>query len=224
MTRASSSILTVATAVVALCAVASAFTIVRREFVEPGKPRAANRPAVVRDWQTFGQTGSRIGSPHAPVLITQFSDFQCPYCQRLYKTLKKLADENPNTVALVYRHFPIDRIHPHARAAAYAAECAGRVGKFWRMHDILYEKQDSIGLLSWTDLSRRAGVSDSTFLTSCMKDSTVAARIVADEADARKLQIRGTPMVLINEWKFGGAPPLRVVDSIVNTLLAQKPR
>ena len=222
MKSALNTILTIATATVALCAVGAAVVIVRREFLQAPPPRSSRTPIPVAHWQIVAQRGNRLGPPDAPITITQFSDFQCPFCRRLYGTLKELVRANPNKVALVYRHFPVDRLHAHARRAAHASECVGRLGKFWSMHDVLYQKQDSLGILSWSELGRRAGATDSAGLASCMADSAIAARVLVDEDDAKNLEIKGTPMILINEWKFAGVPPMRVLDSVIKALLDRK--
>ncbi|MYA53797.1 MAG: thioredoxin domain-containing protein [Dehalococcoidia bacterium] len=83
------------------------------------------------------------GSPAARVMIVEFSDFQCPFCRRWYDdTLPQLRDLIGDDVALAFLHFPLTQIHPNAPAAHVAAHCAGEQGKFWEMHDLLFEQQD----------------------------------------------------------------------------------
>ena len=83
------------------------------------------------------------GSPDAAVVIVEFSDFQCPFCQRWYlNTLPEIERQIGDDVALVFLHFPITQLHPNAPTAHVAAECAGEQGKFWEMHDLLFETQD----------------------------------------------------------------------------------
>jgi protein-disulfide isomerase len=208
------------TVVVSLCAVTATAMLVRREITPPPPP-GTGKPVAVPKWRAVADAGTSFGAIDGSVVITQFSDFQCPYCKRLFNAVREVASAHAGRIKLVYRHFPIDRIHKQARAAAAAAECAARSGKFQNMHDVLYEKQDSIGVLSWAEFGRRAGLADSSVLAACMQDSTIAARIAADELAARQLNATGTPVVLINQWKFQGAPPLRVVDSVVRSLLPQ---
>jgi protein-disulfide isomerase len=94
-------------------------------------------------------TGVAIeGSPDASVIIVEFSDFQCPFCKRWYDaTLPQLRQLIGDDVALAFAHFPLTQIHPNAPAAHVAAQCAGEQGKFWEMHDLLFEQQDA-----WSDL------------------------------------------------------------------------
>ncbi len=82
------------------------------------------------------------GSPDATVVIVEFSDFQCPFCLRWYNdTLPQIDQQIGDDVALVFLHFPIANLHPNARTTHAAAECAGEQGKFWEMHDLLFERQ-----------------------------------------------------------------------------------
>lgn len=83
------------------------------------------------------------GDPGAAVVIIEFSDFQCPFCQRWYlDTLPQIRDQIGNDVALAFLHFPIQQLHPNATTAHVAAMCAGDQNKFWEMHDLLFERQD----------------------------------------------------------------------------------
>lgn len=97
------------------------------------------------------QTGSASvrGNQSAAVTIVEYSDFQCPYCSRALPTVNQLLTEYGDKVKLVYKHFPLEQIHPNARLAAVAAECAKDQGKFWEMHDKLFEKQTE-----WSSLSQ----------------------------------------------------------------------
>lgn len=88
------------------------------------------------------------GDPDAAVVVVEFSDFQCPFCQRwYYEALPQIRTLVGEEVALVFSHFPLTQIHPNAAGAHVAAECAGAQGRFWEMHDLLYERQEE-----WADL------------------------------------------------------------------------
>ncbi len=88
------------------------------------------------------------GDPDAPVVIVEFSDFACPFCQRWYQgTLPGIREQLGDRVALVFLHYPIPQLHPNAPAAHLAAECAGAEGKFWEMHDLLFDR-----LAEWSHL------------------------------------------------------------------------
>ena len=81
------------------------------------------------------------GKPEAKVTLIEYGDFQCPACGNAYPLLKQLEEEYPEQLKVVFRHFPLTSIHPNAFAAARAAEAAGAQGKFFEMHDLIYEKQ-----------------------------------------------------------------------------------
>jgi protein-disulfide isomerase len=82
------------------------------------------------------------GNRDAKIVLIEYSDFQCPACGFYFSILKKLSEEFGENIAIVYRHFPLFSIHPNAKAAAYAAEAAGKQGKFWEMHDLIFTNQD----------------------------------------------------------------------------------
>jgi protein-disulfide isomerase len=78
--------------------------------------------------------------------LIEYSDFQCPACGFYFPLLKKLEEEFGENIAIVYRHFPLSSVHPNAKFAAYAAEAAGKQGKFWEMHDLIFTNQSE-----WSD-------------------------------------------------------------------------
>lgn len=92
-------------------------------------------PVTTVDWSK--------GNVNAPNILVEYSDFQCPACALYYPIVKRLAAEIPDQVKVVYRHFPLSQIHQFAQLAAQAAEAAGNQGKFWDMHDILFNTQDT---------------------------------------------------------------------------------
>lgn len=84
-----------------------------------------------------------IGPDSAPIILVEYSDFECPYCIRAYPTVKQLLNEYKDKIKLVYKHFPLSSIHPNAQKAAEAAACAASQGKFWEYHDKLFESANS---------------------------------------------------------------------------------
>jgi protein-disulfide isomerase len=82
------------------------------------------------------------GDREAKVVLIEYGDFQCPACAFYYPVLKKLSEEFGDKLAIVYRHFPLTSIHPNAKPAAYAAEAGGKQGKFWEMHNLIFENQN----------------------------------------------------------------------------------
>jgi protein-disulfide isomerase len=85
-----------------------------------------------------------LGSPSASVTVVEYGDYQCPFCGRAYPIVNELLAQRPDTVRLVFRHFPLTDLHPYAEIAAEFAEAAGAQGQFWGAHDWLYSHQDSL--------------------------------------------------------------------------------
>jgi protein-disulfide isomerase len=151
------------------------------------------------------------GPADAWVTVVEFGDFECPACRSEARPLGAAVDAYPADVRLAFKHFPLERIHPRARAAAIAAECARQGGAFWPMHDALLA-----GPLDDASLARyavAAGV-DRAAWQACVADPAAAARVDADAALARALGAPGTPHLVVNGEPWRGqelptAPELR---------------
>jgi protein-disulfide isomerase len=105
---------------------------------------------MTRRWESDGlePVGTRDhsrGPMDAPVTLVKYGDYECPYCGEAHPMLKELLERVGEQVRFVFRHFPLDSMHPRARRAAQAAEAVGSQGRFWEMHDLLYERQDELG-------------------------------------------------------------------------------
>jgi predicted DsbA family dithiol-disulfide isomerase len=136
------------------------------------------------------------GSPMAPVTIVEFSDFECPYCGQAHPILAHVMDELEGRVRLVFRHFPLSA-HPNAMPAARAAIAAGNQGKFWEMHDMLFEHQ---GQLEEDDLARYAeelGLDMARFRTDLASAETQRV-IERDRELGERLGVEGTPSFFVN--------------------------
>ncbi len=200
------------TGVLVLCALAITGLAVRRELM-PAASTAAHAPVrQVDDWASYAEGGHRTGPASASVTIVEFSDFQCPFCRMVAPRLDSLRQRSPVPVAIVYRHFPLDR-HPYALAAARASECAADQGRFQEMHDALFREQGAIGQKAWSAYARDAGVPDSAAFARCVEGDGGAARIRRDVAAGNRLGVAATPTLLVNRYQIVGAPP-------VDTLLA----
>ena len=215
-------VLNVGLVVVATCALATTSLAAYRTF----RPAAPTPPPVavkVSDWRRFGSVGHRLGPTNAPVTIVEFSDFECSFCKTAAKTLNAARAKYGDEVAVVYRHFPLERIHPVARAAAVASECAAKQGMFEAVHDALFA-EDSLTDRSLIAVALRAGVSDTAAFKSCLEDPSAAAIVDRDVLDAKKLRVSGTPTVLVNQYRItmGASPPL--VDSLIQLALREVTR
>lgn len=210
-----------ATWLLVVCAVALTFIVARRDLVGGATTTTWSKPKRVADWQRYHTSTKVIGPSTAPVSILVFSDFQCPFCARFAQSLKRIRSEYPNEVRIVFRSFPIAQLHPHARAAAAAAECAAQRGAFAQLHDLLFDSPDSIGVWDWPDVAGRIGVSDERWFAKCMGDKPTLTRITDDSAAAIAIGLKGTPTVMVNRWLLpSGAPPDSALDALVSKELS----
>ncbi len=171
------------------------------------------------------------GDPSAEVVIIEFADFQCPYCARhVSETAPKLEEEYVDTglVRMIYKHFPLASIHPQAEPAAIAAECAGRQGKFWEMHDRLYATQEE-----WANqanaqeifdrLAQEIGL-DMDAYKACLDDPEIQNKIASDFRAGRSIQLRGTPSFIVLKGQQGqlipGALPYEQFKQVIEAVLA----
>jgi protein-disulfide isomerase len=171
-----------------------------------------------------------MGVASAKVVVIAYSDFQCSFCARFSKeTMPLLFREYVQTgkVKFGLRHLPIERIHPRAFRAAEAAECAGTEGKFWPMHDVLFENPRSLEERNLSEYSARIGVPNRAF-DRCMQEGR-AEKVRRDIASARQLGIAGTPSFLFGivqpdggvsvRERMSGARPLVEFQQILDKLL-----
>lgn len=152
------------------------------------------------------------GAADAPVVIYEFSDFECPACRASVEPLKQLRALFPGKIRLVFKHLPWD-FHKHAKAAAMAAECAGKQGRFWDFHDKLYGAQEE-----WARAERPEPVFllfaarlrlDEPAFRGCLETRETAAAVEADIREAGDHWVRSTPTFLIDGRRFVGAKQLR---------------
>ena len=147
------------------------------------------------------------GNPTATVSICEFSDFQCPHCKLAEPILSRILEEDRDHVKLYYKNYPISKLHPDSRNAAAAAVAAGKQGKFWQMHDLLFDHQDA---LSPSDLEKYAASLKLDVKKWKADLPSGGDRVDADHDQGEKLEITGTPTIYINGRKYKG--PMRYED------------
>lgn len=172
------------------------------------------------------------GNPNAPIVIVEYSDYDCPFCKNFHETMQQVMDNYgaSGEVAWVYRHFPLEQLHPSAPRIALAAECVAELGgdeAFWKFSDQVFGERgtnEPTNMTRLTDFAKEAGVSGPDFET-CLDSGRTQAAVSEDMADAANIGARGTPhsVVLIGEQQgvINGAQPYGVVSQIIETLLKQ---
>ena len=137
------------------------------------------------------------GPADAPVTLVEYGDFECPHCGRAHPIIKEIKRRMGDRLRLVYRHFPLTQAHPHAEHAAEIAEAAAEQGKFWEMHDTLFENQDA---LDDADLVAYAAALDldEAWAASVLAEEKFADRVRADFMSGVRSGVNGTPTFFIN--------------------------
>ncbi len=198
-----------------------------------GMQPAAAGPAAPQKLIVSPDDDPMIGSPNAPVTIVEFSDFECPFCARFHQDTLPLIMQNyveTGAVNIVYRDFPIDRIHPNARMAHIASECADEQGMFWPYHDMLFEGQSEWNRLGPEELAGQmvtyAGALslDVDAFASCLENPVINAEISADKAQGSQYGATGTPAFFIGNDETGyelvsGAKPFESFVHVINQKL-----
>lgn len=174
------------------------------------------------------QDRTALGPPDAPVVIEEYSDFQCPYCQRFaQQTAPRILEEYVKTgkVRFVYRHFAF--IGDESVWAAQAAECAANQGRFWDYHDKLFASQagENRGAFSRDRLKGFArGLDlDQAKFNRCLDNNETMNRVLQDKTEAQRLQLRSTPSFFVNGLPIVGALPFEEFKAVIDRQLA-KPR
>ena len=144
-----------------------------------------------------------LGQPDALVTLLEYGDFECPYCAMARPVLEGLVSEHLDIIRLVYRHFPVTTIHPHAFQAAEAAEAAGAQGRFWKMHDMLFTHQQQLEYEDLLRYSQQIGLNMTPF------DQEMRTHVHQDEVKRdfrRGIQdgVNGTPTIFINRVRYDG--------------------
>ena len=143
------------------------------------------------------------GPKDAPVTLVKYGDYECPYCGEAHPVLKELQERMGEQVRFVFRHFPLDSVHPRARRAAQAAEAAASQGRFWEMHDLLYERQDELGEEDLMGYAAELGLDLGRFEEDLTNDNH-AWRIEEDRLGGDRAEVSGTPTFFVNGVRYTG--------------------
>ena len=171
------------------------------------------------------------GNPDAPVTIVEYSDFQCPYCERGYQTMEQVLEKYPEDVKFVFQHFPLVQIHPWAKPAAIATECAANQSDeaFWALHDAYFQNQKALTPGNVVEKSKEfladSGIDLAQWET-CASDTSseayqaAAAAVDADLAKGQELGVSGTPGFFVNGEFLNGAQPLAAFEPLIEAAKA----
>jgi protein-disulfide isomerase len=163
------------------------------------------------------------GATNAPVTIVEFSDFQCPFCQRVSPTLKRLKETYGDKIRIVWKDFPLTAIHPEAFKAAEAGNCAREQGKFWEYHDRLFANQQTLQPDALKTHAVASGLDPAKF-NACLDSSKYSTRVQEHVGVGAKLGINSTPAVFINGRQVTGAQPYEVFAGIIDEELERTAR
>jgi len=160
------------------------------------------------------------GSPEAPVMIVEFSDFQCPFCRKLQPTLKSLLAKYPGKLSLAYRDFPLRGMHGQAELGAESSRCAAEQGKFWEYHDLLFDNPEKLNRAGLAELARAAKLDEQQF-ASCLDSGKQRAAVERDLQEGIRAGVMGTPGVFVNGTLLSGAQPESVFEKLIDAELAR---
>ncbi len=156
-----------------------------------------------------------LGPDDAPVTLTEFSDFECPYCGRFFQTLKRLKENYGDQLRVVFRQYPLDN-HPNAYGAAVASLCADQQGAFWEMHDLMFREQEQLDIESLKEKADRLGLDRASFDV-CLASDRFQDQIQADMREANRLGVDGTPAIFVNGIPLaGGAVPYQAAVEAID--------
>ena len=144
------------------------------------------------------------GSPKAPITLVEYGDYECPYCGAAYPIVKAVQQQLGERLRFVFRNFPLANMHPHATLAAEAAEAVGAHGKFWEMHDLLYENQRALEPSDLLRYAGRLGVPTRT-VAADLDRHAFEGRVREDFSSGVRSGVNGTPTFYINGVRHNGS-------------------
>jgi protein-disulfide isomerase len=191
-----------------------------KEYIEALRARASIEIHIDAPRVEVRATGPSLGPDDAPVTIIEFSDYQCPYCSRAEPVVKQILERYPSEVRFVFRHFPLDRIHPQARGAAEAAACANQQDRFWDFHGKLFTPGAKFDAESLQQYASDLELDLEAFQT-CVEERRFQADIETDVAEGQQAGVTGTPGFFVNGIPVKGARPLDDFVAIIEKELGR---
>jgi len=184
-------------------------------------PTAAQPSPTAGIVQVSADDDPAIGPPDAPVLIVEFSDFQCSFCARFAsETLGQILDTYGDQVRLVFRDFPLTSMHAHAQKAAEASQCAYEQGEYWEYHDLLFQNQQALDIDSLKGYAQQLGLDTDAF-NECLDSGQYTSEVQNDLAQGQSYGVTGTPTFFINGRLLRGAKPFSDFQAVIEEELSQ---
>lgn len=159
------------------------------------------------------------GAADAPLTLVEYGDYQCPYCGAAYPIIKRVQKTLGKKLRFVFRNFPLTQAHPYALIAAEAAEAAGLLGKFWPMHDVIYENQDKLSPEALARWAHDLGLADAK-LQEVLEGPEIDRRIKEDRKSGIRSGVNGTPTFYINGTRYDGSPDYESLLAALDSELA----
>ncbi|KGI76958.1 DsbA family protein [Oleiagrimonas soli] len=202
----------IVTGVLVICAIVVTVAVAKQTFFHPSASHAVKN---IADWKSLvaGKTPA-MGQTGAPVVVVEFSDYQCPFCRALEPNLQKVYDKHRDDM-VVYRYdFPLTKIHDHAYEAALASRCAGEQGAYRAFSSQLFKIDFSKGV-DWSSLAQTSGVKDVQRFASCLDNRQTAKIVDQEKSKAVDLGIQGTPTLVINGRVVAGMESVEQLEKAV---------
>jgi len=155
------------------------------------------------------------GPESADVTLVEYGDYECPHCGHAYRVVQQVQKRFGKRLRFVFRNFPLNEMHPNAEAAAEVAEFAGAQGKFWEMHDRLFENQERLGEALFLDLGEELKLS-TIALRQALEQGTFEARVRADFKGGVRSGVNGTPTFVINGHRHDGSFDFETLVSAIH--------
>jgi len=159
-----------------------------------------------------------LGAEHAPVTVVEYGDFECPTCKQAAPAVKLVLERFGGRLRFVFRHFPVESAHPHAMHAAQAAEAAGGQGKFWQMHDLLFDNQRHLKMANLREYAQRLDLDMPRFIAE-MDDEIYLQRVREQMEGGVRSHVRGTPTFYINGKMLTGEASFEALKAEIDPLL-----
>lgn len=164
-----------------------------------------------------------LGPATAPVTLVEYGDFQCPYCGAAHPVVREVRRRLGDELRFAFRHFPLANVHPNAEPAAEAAEAAGAQGKFWEMHDLLFEHQDLLDAESLLSYAGILGLDMHRFVLE-LSQGIHMPRVREDFQSGVRSGVNGTPTFFINEVRHDGGYDVVSLIKAIELARAVQPR